>query len=33
MFGNVLGGFLSGIFGHMIGANEDNDINDRLTYW
>jgi hypothetical protein len=33
MFGNMLGGFLSGIFAHMSGANEDNDINEGLTNW
>ena len=32
-YGNLIGGILSEFFGHMIGANNDNDINDRLTHW
>lgn len=33
MFGNMFGGILSDFFGHMIGANQENAVNDRLTYW
>ena len=33
MFGNMVGGILSDFFGHMIGANQENAVNDRLTYW